>query len=46
MQKKSWIAWGLMALGVVFLIVGALRGEATVVWRKAANICLECIGLG
>lgn len=42
----SRIALGLSMLGVLFLILGLVRGEDTVVWRKAVNICMECIGLG
>ena len=34
-----------IALALAFLVLGVWRGEATVVWRKAAQICLECIGL-
>lgn len=39
-------ALALLVLGVVFLAVGVWRGEAEVVFRKAVNICMECIGLG
>ena len=35
-----------MVLGGIFLVIGVMRGENTVVWRKAVNICMECIGLG
>lgn len=45
-RKKNLIAGGLVLLGMVFLAAGILRGEDTVVWRKAVNICMECIGLG
>lgn len=43
---KKLIPWSLLALGAVFVLVGVLTGENTVVWRKAVNICMECIGLG
>ena len=36
----------LLVLGAVFLAIGVWRGEAEVVFRKAVNICMECIGLG
>ena len=39
-------ALALLVLGAVFLAVGVWRGEAEVVFRKAVNICMECIGLG
>ncbi len=45
-QQKNRIAFGLVILGVAFIAVGVLRGENTVVWRKAVNLCMECIGLG
>ncbi len=34
----------LAALGM--LAYGAASGEAEVIFVKAANICMECIGLG
>ena len=43
---RSLIALSLSVVGVVFLVFGILRGEDTVVWRKAVNVCMECIGLG
>ncbi len=36
----------LMAAGAAFLAIGVWRGEDQTVFRKAINICMECIGLG
>lgn len=36
----------LLAAGLVMMTAGALRGEATIVLRKAIHLCLECIGIG
>ncbi|MDD6073501.1 MAG: CD1871A family CXXC motif-containing protein [Clostridium sp.] len=32
--------------GVFLLLLGICRGELTTVFIKAANICMECIGIG
>ncbi len=45
-KQRNFCALGLMLLGAAFLVIGVMRGENTVVWRKAVNICMECIGLG
>lgn len=48
MKSKAVIAarYGLLALGVLFLALGLLRGEQIDVLQKAVRICLECIGIG
>lgn len=32
--------------GLLMFGFGLFLGEAQAVWLKAANICLECIGIG
>lgn len=47
MSKKTWITTAcLIAVAVVFIIIGIVREEHLDVLRKAVNICLECIGIG
>ena len=46
MGRRVWIPLTLIGLGAVFLALGAARGEQDVVFIKAVNICMECIGLG
>jgi len=36
----------LLVLGAGFLVLGVLDGEVAIVLSRAANICLECIGIG
>ena len=43
-KSKGWIIG--LALGMIFLIVGALGGQLENIYRKAIMICLECIGIG
>lgn len=43
---RRTIPYILLALGAAFLVLGILNREVTVVLTRAANICLECIGIG
>ena len=43
---RNHIAYGLLAIGILFIAIGVFRGEAEGVLRQAVNICLECIGIG
>ncbi len=36
----------LMAAGLILMGFGIHRGEMAVVFGKAVNICMECIGIG
>lgn len=48
--SSKYFIWGIRgafaALGVAFIVVGALNGGMRDVLYKAINICMECIGLG
>ena len=35
-----------LAIGILMIIAGVMRGEPATVLTKAVNICLECIGIG
>ena len=44
--KRNRAAAVLLVLATVCLALGVWRGETETVFRKAVNICMECIGLG
>ena len=44
--KKNLPALAVLTVAAVFLLLGIAGGEAATVYRKAANVCMECIGLG
>ena len=46
MKKSTIIRIALLVLFAVMLISGYLSPEVEVVFKKATNICLECIGIG
>ncbi len=43
---EKYAKYLLLLLAVALMAYGIGRGEADVVWRKAVNVCLECIGIG
>jgi hypothetical protein len=45
-RKRYAVAGIVLLLAVSFMIYGIGRGEISIIWNKAINICLECIGLG
>lgn len=44
--RKNRSAAAVLLIGLLLVAVGVWRGEVEVVFRKAVNICMECIGLG
>lgn len=45
-KKKLFLQIGFLIASALLLFIGIHRGEAAIVWNKAVNICMECIGLG
>lgn len=46
-KEKLWSIRGIIfVLAVCFITLGVMRGEPVEVWKKAVNICLQCIGIG
>ncbi len=48
MEKRAnkYITVGILGIGIILVVVGVINGDPTHVMEKAANICLECIGIG
>ena len=44
--ETKWAGVDLAILGILLMIFGIYRGEMSVVFTKAINICMECIGIG
>ena len=46
MEKRRIVQAALLAVSIALILLGISRGEMDVVLRKAANLCMECIGIG
>lgn len=45
-MKKQFLKYGILFAAIILIVIGLYRDEISLVWEKAANICLECIGIG
>jgi len=46
LTETKWTGVVLAVFGILLMILGIHRGEMSVVFTKAINICMECIGIG
>lgn len=46
LTKQNKTALFLLALGVIFLVLGISQGGYRDAFQKAVRVCLECIGIG
>ena len=46
LTETKWTGVVLAGVGLLMMIFGIYRGEMSVVFTKAVNICMECIGIG
>ena len=46
MNKRRALGIAILSIGILLIVAGVFRGELDVILRKAALVCMECIGLG
>ena len=46
LTETKWTGVVLTLIGILLMVWGIHRGEMSVVFTKAINICMECIGIG
>lgn len=45
-SKIRYLRISTLAISIAFIVIGIIRKEHLEVFKKAINICLECIGIG
>lgn len=45
-RREAILPLLLAALGGISMFAGGCRGEMKIMFAKAVNICLECVGIG
>ena len=45
-KQRIILAVVLLAIAITFVFLGILRDEVSLIFVKATNICLECVGIG
>lgn len=43
---SKFVKYAVLGFGLVLLGLGIYTGDLATVFRKAATICMECIGIG
>lgn len=46
MEFPRWTGAAAAVLGIALMVWGIYREELEVLFTKAINICLECVGIG
>lgn len=45
-EIPRWVGAATAVTGIALMVFGIYREEIEVVFMKAINICLECVGIG
>ena len=45
-KESGLVKYIILVAAILFIAIGVYQGEMETVFRKAAAICMECIGIG